>query len=73
MNDNHKNLTYKVRCRGCGKITDMYFGSTRTTSYTDFKKWIKEHSSFPIEKQCFCDNRSRLLHDLISYNLIEAP
>lgn len=61
-------LTYKVKCRSCGKITKMYFGNDE--NFNNFRMWAKEHSTFPIEKQCECDNGSMLFHDLISYTLM---
>jgi hypothetical protein len=65
-----ENLTYKVKCRSCNKITEMYFGTLETTTKETFNKWFSEHSTFPIEKQCDCDNGSILLHDLVSKKII---
>ncbi len=65
-----RNLTYKIKCRSCGKITTMYFGDTSTTTKKDFTKWAFEHSTFPITKQCDCDNGSILFHDIVSYTII---
>ncbi len=62
-----RDLTYKVKCRSCGKITEMWFSKQSQTQPRDFVKWAHEHSTFPISKQCDCDNGSILFHDLISY------
>jgi hypothetical protein len=67
-----KDLTYKIKCRSCSKITEMWFGTTEQTTKANFLKWASEHSTFPFQKQCNCDNGSMLFHDLISYTLIAA-
>ena len=65
-----KDFTYKVKCRSCGKVTEMWFGKQETTASKDFEIWAKEHSTFPITKQCICDNGSMLFHDVISYTIL---
>lgn len=62
-------LLYKVKCRSCGKKTDLWFSERWQTSPEDFRAWATEHSTFPIHKQCSCDNGSVMLHDLVSYKL----
>jgi hypothetical protein len=62
-----EDLTYKVKCRSCGKIETMFFSNN--TDKAHFKLWAKEHSTFPIEKQCTCDNGSIMFHDLVSYKI----
>ena len=64
-----ENYSYKVKCRGCGKVTEMYLGSFEVLSYKDFKFWVVQRSRFPIEKQCECDEQSILFHDVISYGI----
>ncbi len=61
--------TYEIKCRKCSKITKMWFGNNLTKP-EDFNAWFSEHSTFPIQKQCDCDNGSIMLHDLVSKNLI---
>ena len=65
-----KDLTYKVKCRSCSKITEIYFSSTEKTNKLTFITDMLEHSTFPITKQCECDNGSIMFHDLISYKII---
>lgn len=64
-----RDLTYKVKCRGCSKVSEMYFGNTETTLPRDFIRWANEHTTFPIERQCDCDRGSILFHDIISYTI----
>ena len=59
--------TYDIKCRCCGKKQRMYFGPVSSTNPSDFKKWASEHSTFPFEKQCDCDNGMIMFHDLVSY------
>ena len=62
-------FNYKVRCRGCSKTTVMFFGrNSNPDALKLFHRWVKEHSTFPIQKQCTCDNGSMLFHDIISYS-----
>ncbi len=65
-----ENLTYKVKCRSCLKISEMWFAKKDQVKLSDFKTFCIEHSTFPIQKQCDCDNSSMLFHDLVSYTLI---
>ena len=58
---------YDVKCRKCCKVTRMFFGNLQTTEKHQFTKWVNEHSTFPIHKQCDCDNGMMLLHDIVSY------
>lgn len=68
--EENKDYEYDVKCRKCGKITRMWFGSTETTKSNDFKIWATEHSSFPIQKQCECDNGMMMFHDIVSFGNI---
>lgn len=61
---------YDVKCRKCGKIARMVFGQQKTTSSKDFKLWASEHSTFPIQRQCDCDNGMMMFHDIVSYGNI---
>lgn len=61
--------TYKVKCRSCGKKTEMYHSPKDRLEKKTFLTWALEHSTFPITKQCDCDNGAMLFHDLISYTL----
>ncbi len=61
-------FTYEVKCRKCNKVTKMYFGTSATIDINKFHIWAKEHSTFPVQKQCRCDNGSMMFHDLISYS-----
>lgn len=70
MTTEEKNFEYDVKCRKCGKITRMYFGSTETTTKSDFCRWASEHSTFPIKKQCECDNGMMMFHDIVSFGNI---
>ena len=63
------NYTYKVKCRNCGKIEKMYFGLNTGVKKEDFIRYVQEHSTFPIELQCKCDNGSIMFHDIVSYNI----
>ena len=65
-----KDLTFEVKCRRCGKVSRMFFGTTETTRVLDFYRWFAQHSTFPIQKQCDCDNSSIMLHDLVSKKII---
>lgn len=62
-------LSYRVRCRNCGKKSEMYFDTRNEESKKRLKMFIDEHSPFPIQKQCDCDNGSIMLHDIISYSI----
>ncbi len=65
-----KDLTYKVKCRSCSKITEMYFSTTNKVSYKEFESWAHHHAQFPIIKQCDCDNGSMMFHDMVSYTIM---
>lgn len=58
---------YDVKCRKCGKITRMFFSTIEQVSAKDFKIWASEHSTFPIQKQCDCDNGMVMLHDIVAF------
>ena len=58
--------TYKIKCRSCGEITEMWLAKTDQLSSADVNKWASEHSTFPFKKQCECDRGSMLFHDLVS-------
>ncbi len=62
-------LTYKVKCRSCGKIEEMWFSKIDQISGKDFTTWAREHSTFPFDIQCECDRGSIQFHDLISYTI----
>lgn len=62
-----KNWSYEVKCRRCGTITKMHHSDHNQTKAEDFKTWAKEHSTFPIEKQCECNNGHMMFHDIVSY------
>lgn len=61
--------TYKVKCRCCNKITKMWASDSTHTKREDFVAYIREHSTFPIEKQCECDNGSIMFHDIVSFTI----
>jgi len=61
------NFEYDVKCRKCGKVTRMFFGTNYTSSKEKFKIWVKEHSTFPIEAQCECDRGMMMFHDIIGF------
>lgn len=61
---------YHVKCRRCGKETEMWAGKKTQINKDDFLKYINEHSTFPITKQCECNNGMMLFHDVIGYNII---
>jgi len=58
---------YDVKCRKCGKITRMFFSDCKQISAKDFKIWVSEHSTFPIQRQCDCDNGMVMLHDIVAF------
>ena len=58
---------YDVKCRKCGKITRMFFSTIEQVSAKDFKIWASERSTFPIQKQCDCDNGMVMLHDIVAF------
>lgn len=60
---------YDIKCRRCGKITEIYFGSQDTTPQKAFISWVLEHCTYPVTKQCECHNGKMGFHDLISYNI----
>lgn len=67
---NKVNFEYDIKCRKCGKIKRMYFGDTNVTTSENFRIWVSEHSAFPIQSQCNCDNGMMLLHDIVSFGPI---
>jgi hypothetical protein len=70
MNNQDKNYaTYKVKCRKCGKIEEMFFGQYEGVDKA-LRFWANEHAAYPIHKQCNCDNGSMMIHDLVSYKLM---
>ncbi len=69
--NNMDSYTYKVKCRCCGKITEMYFGRKETTSQKDFRTWATEHATFPIQFMCECDLESMTFHDMVSFTITE--
>ena len=70
MNKKEYDWEYNIKCRKCNKISRMYLGNCDTITSKDFKIWASEHSIFPIEKQCSCDNGMIMFHDIISYGNI---
>lgn len=62
-----KTFKYDVKCRKCGNIQRMWFGYGRTISKEDFKTWVIEHSTFPVQLQCDCDRGMMMLHDIVSF------
>jgi len=68
----NNNWEYDVKCRKCGKITRMFHSTYEQTTAKDFRTWASEHSSYPIQKQCGCDNGMLLLHDLVSFGNVLA-
>ena len=64
--EENKYYEYDVKCRKCGKLTRMSFGLKERTKPEDFQEWASEHSTFPIKKQCDCDNGMMMFHDLVS-------
>ena len=65
--EENKNWEYDVKCRKCGKITRMHHSTHEQTSKENFKIWASEHSTFPIQKQCSCDNGMMIFHDIVSF------
>ena len=63
----NKNWEYDVKCRKCGKITRMFHSTHEQVKANDFKVWVNEHSTFPIQNQCSCDNGMMMLHDIVSF------
>lgn len=68
--EENKNWEYDVKCRKCGKITRMHHSTPEQTSKENFKIWASEHSTFPIQKQCSCNNGMMLFHDIVGYGNI---
>lgn len=66
----NKNWQYDVKCRKCGKITRMHHSSYEQTSRLNFSIWANEHSSFPIKRQCSCDNNMVMFHDIVAFGNI---
>lgn len=64
------NFNYDVKCRKCNNITRMHFGTNMITTKEYFKVWLIEHSTYPIQKQCNCDNGMMLFHDIVGYGNI---
>lgn len=58
---------YDVKCRKCGKIQRMFFSTHEQVSAKDFSLWASEHSHFPIEMQCECDNGMIMFHDIVAF------
>ncbi len=58
---------YDVKCRKCNKVTRMFFGNNNTSSKETFKAWVREHSTYPIEKQCDCDKGMMMFHDIVGF------
>ena len=68
--EENRTFQYEVKCRRCNKITLMYFGAIKDVEIKTFKSWASEHSTFPIQKQCECNNGFMMFHDLVSYGNI---
>jgi len=64
----NKKFEYDVKCRKCGKITRVWFGRDVGMDEARFKEWAKEHSTFPIQKQCDCDKEMIMFHDIVSFS-----
>lgn len=64
---NEIDFIYDVKCRNCNAVCRMYFGSNKTTSKESFRAWLSEHSTYPIDMQCKCDNGMVQLHDIVSF------
>lgn len=61
-------FTYEVKCRSCGKVSEMWVQNSDNMKYTDFVKVMNEKASYPVEKQCNCHNGKMFFHDVISYS-----
>lgn len=48
----------------------MYFGNTSKVGKKEFESWAHHHATFPINKQCDCDNGSIMFHDMVSYTIV---
>lgn len=62
-----KDWHYDIKCRRCGKITRMHFGTHDQISADAFKVWASKHSTFPIQKPCECEHGMMMFHDIIGY------
>lgn len=58
---------YDVKCRRCGKVTRMFHSNFAQTSSNEFRAWACEHSTFPIARECDCDKKMIMFHDLVSF------
>ena len=68
MSDN--GWQYDIKCRKCGKVTRMFFSDFKQTKAKDFRLWAIDHSTFPMAKQCDCDNGMMMLHDIVAFGNI---
>lgn len=65
-------MTYKVKCRVCGKIREFVFYSSTDPKdklcYSEFIGWINGHLNVPIIDSCVCSENHRTIQDLISFS-----
>lgn len=66
----NNNWQYDIKCRKCGKIERMHHSTHEQITAKNFQKWALEHSTFPVTKQCECDNGMMMFHDIISFGNI---
>lgn len=62
----NKNLEYDIKCRKCGKIEKMHFGTKERTTHKDFRLWASEYSTFPFSQKCECSEDMNTFHDLVA-------
>ena len=70
MSEEKKIWEYDVKCRKCGRTHRMFHSTQDQITKDSFLKWVYDHSTFPIHRQCECDNGMMMLHDLVAYGNI---
>lgn len=64
---------YDVKCRRCGKITEMYFSDSSITSFQQFENWKMIKMNECIEMKCTCKEGRLMIHDFIAFSTYEYP
>ena len=64
-----KDYTYEIKCRKCGKITEMYLFPVGVNTEADILAWAVDHASYPIQHKCECGDENNTMLHVISFTL----
>lgn len=67
--EDYKYNNYKVKCKSCGKVSQMTHSIKLMCRKEEFHVWIHNNKHNPFDRQCSCDNGSMLIHEIIGYDL----